>query len=189
MTQRVLIDRLPVPFHERAHQKQQGRLRLMEIRYQLIYDSKRIPRLDHNLCLCVQCRLSRLVQIIQNRLQSIMNRQGIFFFVWLKLRYSRILRMTPNKIEALQRAHTRCSHRYDLTQLALDMRNRLARYSYNLRVHRMFVRVGCLNRQECTRTHMQRHLVRLNTASTHILQDLLRKMQTGRRRGYRSFDT
>ena len=75
MTKGIVIDRVPIAADKRAHQQQQGRLRLVEIGDQLIYDMESITGFDHDLGLGMERLLTRLIQIIEYRLQRLTNRK------------------------------------------------------------------------------------------------------------------
>ena len=49
MGEGVVVDRMPIATHERADEEQKGRLRLMEIRDELIHDAELEAGLDHDL--------------------------------------------------------------------------------------------------------------------------------------------
>ena len=73
MTQRIIIDGLPVTPDKRTDEQQKGRLRLVEIGNQLVHDMEGITRLDHDLRLRVQRLLPRRVHPVYQRLQGLLS--------------------------------------------------------------------------------------------------------------------
>ena len=71
MTESIVIDRMPISSDKGAYQEQQGGLRLVEIRDQLVYDMKTITGFDHYLRLCMQGVLSCSIHPVEKGLQGI----------------------------------------------------------------------------------------------------------------------
>ena len=130
----IVVYRVPVAAHKRAHQQKQGRFGLVEIRNQLIYDMERISRLNHYLCLGVQSVLSRTVQIVQYTLQRLLGGIGVMLRIGYKLPYMQLLQCTmhnaqctmlneytTDKVQALKGAHTGGSHSNDMTCIRLNI--------------------------------------------------------------------
>ena len=85
MAQRIIIDGLPITADESADEQQEGRLRLMEIGDELIYDMKLIAGLDHDLGLGMECVLTGCIEVVEDGLQSISRKSCIYSLVGFKL--------------------------------------------------------------------------------------------------------
>ena len=66
----VVVNGMPIAADECADKEQKRRLRLVEIRNQLIHHMKCITGFDHDLRLGVQGRLARSIEIIKDSLHS-----------------------------------------------------------------------------------------------------------------------
>ena len=129
------------------------------------------------------------IEVVQNSLQGVIDRQRIFLLVRFKLAHRCIIGMATDEIEALERTHRSGTHSDDMSEVRLDMCNRLTGHGDDLRVHGMLIGIGRLNRQERTRTHMERHLIGLDTAGMQVCQYFLCKMQSCRRCCHTALDT
>ena len=65
MGEGVVVDRAPVSADKSADEQQQGRLRLVEIGDELIYNMEGIAGFDHDLSLGMQGRVSGGVPIVE----------------------------------------------------------------------------------------------------------------------------
>ena len=131
-------------------------MRLVEIRNQLVHHAEFITGFDHDLRLCMQRLLPRRLQVIDNRLQTVLYTQRELVFIWFELAHRRLVGVAAYEIETLEGTHTGRANRDDMTQFGDDMLNGLFRYGDDLRVHRVLIRIGRLHRQERTGTHVQR---------------------------------
>ena len=75
-----------------------------------------------------------------------------------------------------------------MSESCLYICNRPARYSNDLRVHRVFVGILYFHRLKGAGAYVQCHLCRLYAALLKVVQYLLREVQTGSRCCHRTFD-
>ena len=202
MRQGIAIYRFPVSFQEGAHQKQQGALGLMEIRYQHPNNLVFISGCDDDLCTGMKGFQLMGIQIVQQMGESLFNRNACHQFavssilVGLPLvhmqRLFRTVRMVvqlhTHVIQTLQCAHAGCSDSYGLAMVLEQSFEGMPVHHHIFAVHLMTGNLFRFHRLKRSGTHMKRHLIALYALGINGTQHSICKVQTCRWGCHRTFN-
>ena len=87
MAQRIIVYGFPIAADEGADEQQEGRLRLVKIRNQLVHDAEGVAGFDHDLRGGMEGLLTGGLQVINDRLQGFFRGEGVVFLVGFELGY------------------------------------------------------------------------------------------------------